>query len=73
MSRLYEYVKPFYRLSLDEQKVLVEGIRKDRQTSKAILKKTTKKQRVSAANKLENMLAGMSDEDRAKLLKIMGA
>lgn len=67
--RIEQLIPRFSAMPKQAQLALIEHVRTDRHTSKAILKKTSKRTRVNAMSKLEAILAGMSEEDRARLMK----
>ena len=68
MSRLDDLQQTIEQMSQEDLLTFIRSTRKDRATSKHILKTTTKASRVQTKDKIRDMLAGLSKEELAKLL-----
>ena len=68
MSRLDDLQQTIEQMSQEDLLTFIRSTRKDRATSKRILKTTTKSSRVKTKDKIRDMLAGFSKEELAKLL-----
>lgn len=53
----------------EELREFIRSVRTDRATSKKVQKTTTKKERTKTSDKIQDILAGMSKEDRQAFLK----
>lgn len=68
MSRLDDLQETLEDMSQEDLLEFIRSTRKDRATSKRILKTTTKASRTKTKDKVREMLAGMSKEELAILL-----